>query len=99
MAKYLKQEYYECQCSTPEHLIVFKLIDKDDDTICATIHLSKLPFYKRVVNGIKYIFGYSCQYGHFDEFLIDTDTAKRMIKMLNYFQKNRKENDRFTPKN
>ena len=68
MAKYLKSDYYSCSCSSPEHVVTFTWWHKDDDALNMNIHLAKHPFYKRVVNAIKYVFGYSCQYGHFDEF-------------------------------
>jgi hypothetical protein len=91
MAKYLKSDYYSCSCSSPEHVVTFTWWHKDDDALNMNIHLAKHPFYKRVVNAIKYVFGYSCQYGHFDEFLIDRDTAKKMTKMLNEYVKGKKE--------
>jgi hypothetical protein len=48
-------------------------------------HLTKRPFWERVSYGLKYIFGYQCRYGAFDEFIInpdDTDGIEKIVKYL-----------------
>ena len=60
---------------------------KDDELkdIYMTIHLKPFPWYKRIINGIKYIFGYRCAYGDFDEFILShkhTDTLRKMADFL-----------------
>lgn len=86
----MKTDYYNCSCKSLEHLICFTRWDETDDVLYMNIHLSHYPFHKRIVKAIKYIFGYSCRYGHFDEFLIDRATAKNIMKMLNIFVKEKK---------
>lgn len=81
-----RREILVCECSSVEHQIVFNY-DEENERVYCSIHLVELPFWKRLKNGIKYIFGYQCKYGHFEEFIL----AKWHIKQLNkvvYFLKN-----------
>jgi hypothetical protein len=81
-----RREILVCECSSVEHQIVFNY-DEENERVYCSIHLVELPFWKRLKNGLKYIFGYKCKYGHFDEFVL----AKYNIKQLNkvvYFLKN-----------
>jgi hypothetical protein len=71
-----------CDCSSLEHQIVFRY-EVDDNMVFANIHLVKKSFFKRIVLGVKYIFGYSCKYGHFEEFILKREHAWRLIKIAN----------------
>ncbi len=59
-----------CDCSSAEHQIIFRKMDDDNEFVYGSIHLSSRPFLKRIIPAIKYIFGYKCRYGHFDEILL-----------------------------
>lgn len=72
-------EYLECSCSTPEHTVRFL---KDDDFVYMTFFLSEAPWYKRIVNALRYVFGYKCRYGHFDEVVLDKEGVAKMIDIL-----------------
>lgn len=80
------EEILVCKCFSCEHIIVVRSIDEDkDNEVFMTIHLAPHPWYKRVINGIKYIFGHRSVYGEFDEFIFDkrhVPTLKRIIKEL-----------------
>lgn len=79
----MKKEYFECSCYSPEHTLSFVL--DDDETFPALygcIFLGEKPWYKRVVSAVKYVFGYKCKYGHFDEFIFDPSDCDRLIAML-----------------
>jgi len=43
-------------------------------------------FWKRCWYAIKYVFGYKCKYGHFDNVLLKVEDADNMIDMLNQFK-------------
>lgn len=73
-----------CDCSSSEHQMLFHL-DPDNAAIYCHIHLAKRPLLKRIWFGLKYIFGYSCRYGHWDEFIFNPEDApklKRIASML-----------------
>ena len=71
-----------CDCSSAEHQIIIRY-EEEDNLFYAHIHLSKLSFFKRLISGIKYIFGYSCRYGNFEEFIFKHEHAEDLRKMSN----------------
>jgi hypothetical protein len=50
------------------------------------VFLRPESFYKRIWLGIKYIFGYTCRYGYFDEFILDPKDVDRMIGLLTNYK-------------
>jgi len=83
--------YLECSCSSDEHTLRFTLWRSEfDDTqeveIFAHVFLNDRPLLGRIKNAIKYIFGYKCRYGHWDEFITnDPEEVKRLRDMCNKF--------------
>lgn len=75
-------EYFECRCHSPEHTLRF-WFDDDDKFPCvyASIFLGSAPWPQRVWNAVKYVFGYKCRYGHFDEFLLRPEDCDRLIAL------------------
>jgi hypothetical protein len=79
----MKREFLVCQCFSPEHTLQF-MYDEDDKTLYSEIHLSQYrSFFKRVLVAIKYIFGYKCQYGHWDTFHMQPEDLSKIIKIHN----------------
>lgn len=70
----IERQYIECACTSPGHLLNFMWFHEDDDPwagIFVSTHLDhNFGFFKRIWHGLKYIFGYHCSYGHFDETLL-----------------------------
>lgn len=80
----MTDELLICACSSDEHQIILHK-DEEDKMVYCSIHLVKLPFWQRLIRGIKYIFGYKCKYSNFEEFILDnrhTDKLKELIKFL-----------------
>ena len=75
-------EYFECDCHSHEHTLRLSIVyDKEvpDCEIYAHIFLNTYDnILKRIWTAIKYIFGYKCRYGHWDEWIISRDDAKRL---------------------
>ena len=69
-----------------ENNFIFKQNFKKLKVYC-TIHLNPLPWYKRIINGIKYIFGYKSIYGDFEEFIFDPRDGYKLYKIANFLQK------------
>ena len=67
-----------CNCNSVEHQIVFTH-EHEDNIVYATVHLNSLPFFKRLVVGIRYIFGRKSRYGAWEEFVFD-DTHIPQLK-------------------
>jgi len=80
--KNMSLELLVCECSSLEHQII---IYKEDDQVYAYFHLSNLSFFRRIKYAIKYIFGYKCKYGAFEEFMFGeqhVESLKNIIKEL-----------------
>ncbi len=77
-----------CQCHMPEHimLIGYWPDEKECKEVYLTIHLCPLPFWKRLKNGIKYIFGHRSKYGDFDEFILKPEDAGKLQRAVDYLR-------------
>jgi hypothetical protein len=75
----MEHHYFACACQSPEHALVFTT---DDGDVLATVHLSHSPWHTRIWKAVRYAFGYHCQYGHFDSFILRNDDRARLIFLL-----------------
>lgn len=79
----MEEEYFQCACNSPEHTLHFKIFNDEPKMLCAYVFLNTESWYKRILIGFKYIFGYKCKYGHFDEFILKNKDIDKFIEMLN----------------
>ena len=76
MDEYDQSHYIDCMCRSPEHTMSFTI---DDDCIYVHTFLNQQnSVLQRLLIAIKYVFGYKCQYGHFDETIL----GKKEIEQL-----------------
>lgn len=80
-----ENEILVCACHSTEHQIVIQK-DEEDNLLYCSIHLSPLPWYERLINGIKYIFGYRCCYGDFDEFVFNQSHIQYLKEMIKFLE-------------
>lgn len=75
-----------CDCHSTEHqmLVFYEEDDNNHPMVFIHIHLSKRPFWSRLKYGIKYIFGYQCGYGAFDEIILNPEDADKFKKIHSY---------------
>lgn len=66
----MEKEILTCVCSSVQHQIVIRY-ETDENQVYANIYLADLPIGKRILNAVKYIFGYKSKYGDFEEFIFD----------------------------
>ena len=86
--------FFECQCGSDEHTMRFTLdVSEEDPTIYTSVFLNEWSFMKRIWIGIKYIFGYKCIYGHWDNWLMCDEDAKRLRDMCNNYLTRQKPNN------
>ena len=82
-----KEELLLCECGSPEHQIMFHWFeDEEGGEVYMTTHLCKLPFWKRLCGGLKYIFGHTSIYGDFDEIILRKKDACKLQRVINYLQ-------------
>ena len=80
-------ELFLCECHSPEHQFIVRYCDEDDaKEVYVDIHLTKAPFWQRVWYAIKYIFGYQCKYGAFDEIILNPEDAERLQKVVEHLR-------------
>lgn len=81
----MEEEIMLYACNSTEHQFVFL---KDSDKKCIYVHtfLNNGSFWSRLKAGLKYIFGYKCRYGHFDEFILSEKHSEKLIEMGNFLK-------------
>jgi hypothetical protein len=80
-------EYFQCSCCETDHLLVVHFIKHEDGTPELVIRKSMshyLPWYKRVYQGVRYIFGMRHSKYHFEEMTIlnqvDIERLYQLVK-------------------
>jgi hypothetical protein len=51
------------------------VVSADDEDFFLEVHLSPLPFRKRLGNALRYLFGKRCKYGDFEEIMLSPPSA------------------------
>ena len=79
-------QYFECACHSTEHTLRF-MWDDEDNSIYTEVFLNQYHnFFQRLWTAVKYVFGYKCQYGHFDCFIMQPKDTARLRQMLDKLQ-------------
>lgn len=89
----LEELHIKCQCWNKDHTFVitrytedpcdYYFIDRCPSyfySLC--VHLTPHPFFTRIKNAIRYIFGYRNKYGDFDEVMFTEDDVSSIIRFL-----------------
>lgn len=85
----MKDEIIICDCSSAEHQLVLRFDDDKDlgRMVYVEIHLVNKRWYKRLWLGIKYIFGYKCCYGNFEEMILSSKHARQIYGLYRFLNK------------
>lgn len=70
-----------CDCNSTEHQIVV-YPDVEDRILYLHIHLTSYGFWRRLKAGLKYIFGYKCKFGHWEEFILSEKHSEDISNIL-----------------
>jgi hypothetical protein len=96
---YESHDIFICDCHSTEHQMVVHYSEDEysDGTkhpmVYIHTHLNKRPFWQRLKYAIKYIFGYQCMYGAFDEFIINPTDSKKLSEIIDYLNEQRRSSD------
>jgi hypothetical protein len=87
----IQRDLFICSCHNTEHQMVVsydedEINEKTYPMVYIHTHLAKRPFWQRVSYGLKYIFGYQCKYGAFDEFIINPDDVYGIEKIIKHLK-------------
>ena len=83
----MKNNLFICECGSMEHQFIVSF-DQDKDWnkyVYVHIHLNNGSFFRRLKNAVKYLFGYKCKYGCFDEVLLDKPQTKKLNDILDSY--------------
>lgn len=70
-------KFLVCDCGDISHQLAIQKMDSGE--VIVSVHLTKFPFWKRLWNGIKYIFGHTSRYGDFEEVILNKNHASAML--------------------
>jgi hypothetical protein len=68
----MKRTLYTCKCFSLEHIL---FVCADDEDLFIEVHLSTLPFWKRLGNAMRYVLGRRSPYGDFEEIILGPEDA------------------------
>ena len=84
----MERETIICQCESIEHQATFRWFEYDNGgDVYLEIHLKPLGLFRRIINGIKYIFGHRSIYGDFDGMIIKKEDGWKLERVVNYLKK------------
>ena len=86
----MEEQLIICECHNPEHQMIFEY-DNDLNCVYVEYHLSPMPFFKRLLHGIKYIFGYRSKFGDFDEIIVGNKYGEYFAELGNKLVQGRKK--------
>lgn len=79
----MKSEHWVvCECGSLEHFMQISYEPQLDDCVFVTIHLSELPFWKRVKLAFLYVLGRKSKYGNFEEIILNKKQLKKVIDVM-----------------
>lgn len=78
--------YFDCACSDFGHVFRFVFDEKDGDVWLEAQLDPRLPWYKRLWKAVKYVFGQSSAYGHFDTTMLREEDFARLHDLLDRAQ-------------
>ena len=88
----LKVEHFECVCHSDEHRLTFQIDDDIEKGWKPEFYTSLFladhnNLFKRTWTALKYIFGYKCRYGHWENFIMNEKDIDRMLTVLQNYKK------------
>lgn len=79
-------DYFECSCSSKEHMFCVTSEESDGDWPPELFFHFQLNyvgnFLERLKTAAKYLFGYKCKYGHWDVVNLNEDNTNRLMVLL-----------------
>lgn len=86
----MKEKLFRCVCSSMEHHLV---LTYDNDVLYVSVFLSEHNLLGRIKTALKYIFGYKCKFGHWEEIVLDGDKVSELYQFLNEYSKDKFEDE------
>lgn len=98
MKKTWDKDILLCECHSDEHQMLLLYNEEEYGNeqkynMCYVhVHLiTHKSFWKRLIHGIKYIFGHKSKYGAWDEFIFNPNDADKLQELVDYLKKQKNE--------
>jgi hypothetical protein len=88
----LKTDLFVCTCGDVQHQLIVRywkgLVHKEDkpEVFVEVLLNPELNIWKRIVNAVRYIFGYRSKYGDFDEVILEPSDYKKIYNIARYLR-------------
>jgi hypothetical protein len=80
-------EFVLCECSSPEHQLIFRAFE-DEDEVYVNVHLCTYDgFFKRLWTGLKYAFGHRSRFGEWDEVVLSKQHLPQLKNVVKHLEK------------
>lgn len=83
--KDMKKFSFECDCSSDQHAIKVAF-DLENREVFLTTFLPHHHFFGRLLHAVKYLFGYTSKYGHFEETILSYEKAVELGNLFTEFK-------------
>ncbi len=77
-----KTYYFQCDCMSQEHTFGIEFDAEDKEAVIHVQLCQYRSFFKRLVVGIKYVFGYKSKYGHWDTTMLDEEKFMDLYNLM-----------------
>ena len=78
----MQVEHLDCVCNDMSHHVRFTLDDENGDLILE-VHLEQYaPWWRRVINAVRYVFNRGSRYGHYECTIVKPEDYVRLRNML-----------------
>lgn len=80
----------KCSCigQSIDHSLIFSMYnDEACDELYCHVALTPRRFFGRIILGLKYIFGFKCEYGHYNEWILDKEDAQELSDLFGLYAK------------
>ena len=84
----MERETLICKCESIEHQATFSWFEDDNGgDVYLEIHLKPAKLFRRIINGVRYIFGHRSIYGDFDDMIIKKTDVAKLERIVEYLKK------------
>lgn len=88
------QELFICRCEDVQHQFVISTVDFDErPEVYLNVFLYPAGLLKRLVYGVKYIFGHRTVFGHFDCIILKPEDAPRLQSVVDMLEEVRRREE------
>jgi len=82
-----------CSCGSAEHqIIIYKdenFSDNYKEVVLCPHLITHKNIFKRILVAVKYIFGYKCKYGSWDNLIITTENYQPLKEAIEFLENNK----------